>query len=80
MTLCEQGVCKNHYAVILNQGFRWARATRHWVHLTRDDHASLAMYQARAQRALVQGNIKRSSLADRRILTRMKGENTPLMR
>ena len=39
-------------------GFRWARSTGHWVHLTRDDHAWSVMFQARAQRALVQGNIK----------------------
>ena len=39
-------------------GFRWARAVKLWVRLTRDDHASLTIYQARAQRALVQGNIK----------------------
>jgi hypothetical protein len=24
-------------------GFRWARSARHWVHLTRDDHARLAI-------------------------------------
>jgi len=34
-----QGVCKHHRLVILNRGFRWARATYRWVHLTRDDHA-----------------------------------------
>ena len=39
-------------------GFRWARSTWCWVHLTRDDHAHQGMFQARALRALVQGNIK----------------------
>ena len=30
-------------------GFRWARSAWRWVHLTRDDHARQAMFQARAQ-------------------------------
>ncbi|GAO24632.1 diguanylate cyclase [Alicycliphilus sp. B1] len=45
----KTGVCECQRTGILNRGFRWARATRRWVHLTRDDHARLAMYQARAQ-------------------------------
>jgi hypothetical protein len=39
-------------------GFRWARAVWFRVRLTRDDHACQTIYQARALRALVQGNIK----------------------
>ena len=39
-------------------GFRWARAIKLRVRLTRDDHATLIIYQARARGALVQGNIK----------------------
>lgn len=38
--------------VILNRGFRWARAALRWVHLTRDDHACGAMYQARARMSI----------------------------
>ena len=45
----RKGVCECHRTGILNRGFRWARAARRWVHLTRDDHAHRAMYQARAQ-------------------------------
>src|SRR5256885_10744594 len=52
-------------------GFRGARAARRWVHLTRDDHARMAMYQARAHRALVQGTIKPSGFADASILRRL---------
>ena len=59
--------------LILNRGFRWARAARRWVHLTRDDHAHQAMYQARAQGALVQGNIKPGGLADNAILRAFRG-------
>src|SRR6218665_36378 len=44
-----EGVCEYHQALIPNRGFRWARAARRWVHLTRDDHAHRAMYQARAR-------------------------------
>ena len=40
---------QNYRAVNLNRGFRWARTAWRWVHLTRDDHAPQAMYQARAQ-------------------------------
>lgn len=39
-------------------GFRWARAARLRVHLTRDDHTRRAIYQARLRRALEQGHIK----------------------
>jgi hypothetical protein len=54
-------------------GFRWARAAGLRVHLTRDDHAYLAMYQARLRRALEQGNIKFDNTAD-------KHESTPAPR
>ena len=42
-------------------GFRWARAVRFRARLTRDDHAYLTIYQARARGALVQGNIEPSA-------------------
>ena len=64
---------QNYRAVNLNRGFRWARAAWRWVHLTRDDHAPQAMYQARAQLALVQGNIKPDRIADGAILASLQG-------
>jgi hypothetical protein len=45
-------------------GFRWARSASLWVHLTRDDHASEEMFQARATRALVLGNYSSACTAD----------------
>ena len=45
-------------------GFRWARSASLWVHLTRDDHASEEMFQARALKALVLGNYSSASTAD----------------
>jgi hypothetical protein len=56
----KEGACGDAPDRHPEPGFRWARAARHWVHLTRDDHACQAIYQARALRALVQGNIKPS--------------------
>ena len=47
-----------HRTGILNRGSGGLGQHQLWVHLTRDDHASKAMFQARALRALVQGNIK----------------------
>ncbi len=45
-------------------GFRWARSASLWVHLTRDDHASEEMFQARALKALVLGNYSSACTAD----------------
>ena len=49
-------------------GFRWARSASLWVHLTRDDHASKTMFQARALKALVLGNYSTASTADKAIV------------
>jgi hypothetical protein len=54
----EQRCLRCHRTGILNRGSGGLGQHQLWVHLTRDDHASKAMFQARALRALVQGNIK----------------------
>ena len=49
-------------------GFRWARSASLWVHLTRDDHASKTIFQARALKALVLGIYSSASTADKIIV------------
>src|ERR1700761_3294303 len=58
--LREKGVCECGPNPHPEPGFRWARAARLRVHLTRDDHTCQAIYQALLRRALVQGNIEPS--------------------
>src|ERR1700743_609596 len=57
----NRGVRREPRAAFLNPGvFRWARSDWLRVHLTRDDHTNQTMFQALAQSASVQGNIKPS--------------------
>ena len=46
---CEKSVCGNHRTGHPKPQFRWARSAPHRVHLTRDDRARGAMFQALAQ-------------------------------
>ncbi len=43
-----KGVCTRHWTGILNRGSGGRGQWMFWVHLTRDDHANITMFQARA--------------------------------
>src|SRR6476661_794681 len=71
----EEGVRRKPWAAFPNpMGFRWARSARPWVHLTRDDHASRAMFQALALTSIGSRNYRtHADATDALDFTRRRG-------